>query len=342
MADVWTSRDRKLILSEMPDEILLKIFSHISLPDLDLKFAKVCRRWARIAQEKSLRTSVEVKINYDNQASYGRTVEFLNNSLKKYGTTASLVRIKPSGGQRASCSDIFNWSVIRKAEYEFFKKFYYSMLPLGSCIETLVLESYHYTSCMFKSNLSNFLRNPTLRTVIFINREESWPCGVDFSIAISIRKNSLNLKAKNINRFQLEHWLYFYLFGNIILASYFTSLALTPNSYQLRNNNCLRIYDYDFRAICLCCPELETLCIYVSDVLALDDFYNLNFLKKLKRLQVTMDYSFSRLDLLMFFGLSSFTGLSVTIKEIRCKGLREQIELKGGLITVRFCDKNDL
>jgi hypothetical protein len=43
-----------MILNDLPDEILLKILSHLEPEDLCLNIAKVCERWNVLAKDKIL------------------------------------------------------------------------------------------------------------------------------------------------------------------------------------------------------------------------------------------------------------------------------------------------
>ena len=55
MAGTEDSRTTELSIHDLPDELMVRIFSNISVHDLDNSVSRVCQRWCRIVQDKYVR-----------------------------------------------------------------------------------------------------------------------------------------------------------------------------------------------------------------------------------------------------------------------------------------------
>ena len=71
-------------LNDLPDEVLLKIFSHFGLEDLCLIIAKVCERWNILAKDVVLWKNLSYEC--DSLTDISRIAEVRRNILLGYRT----------------------------------------------------------------------------------------------------------------------------------------------------------------------------------------------------------------------------------------------------------------
>ena len=116
---------------------------------------------------------------------------------------------------------------------------------------------------------------------------------------------------------------------------YPTSLT-PPESLKVLNIPGFSLSGAEFQVICTKCPKLEELVVILRQTLFLDEFSKVRNLVNLNFLVVSMDYDFSRQELIEVFSKSSFSALYVEIIECVIKGLLDSVSLKNGLINIGF------
>ena len=339
MAEMEVYRRPKKTIEDLPEEMLVKIFSYISLPELDEAVGRVNCKWSRLAKDRRARRSFEVQLDTRSRSRHEKSVSDAMRILENEKYLEN-IRISIFREYTVGATVFIESSDSEKQRYD---KLLYDILPLKNNLRTLHLELRSYLIFLETEHLWHLLTNTTFRKVTFVSRSLDYHC-VGLIIRIKLVKDGrvLDLNVKNFGHPDVIFWSKFVLFGpnnNIMhrMLKSFTEFEFSNHLHPRRRLHMCGYEDIFFDQICLA-HNLENLIISVKDKLSFSSFSNVVRLVKLKSLVLTMDYNFSRCALLDFFDNSNFLRLRVEIIELESKGLEKTVILKEGRITVKFSE----
>ena len=356
MAELKTSREseRTLNIDDLPDELLLRIFSYIPFPELDRSAGKVSVKWSRMVKKKTLRRFHESQISYLSQQQHEESVKELMTTLEKeeeikhikITTVGDNIERNYSRGSQIcffqSCGKCYFCGYLDSQNHlDFCEKLFYEISPSMSNLQTLHLEVLFCDPIFYpildSNKLWHLLKNTNLKKVTIVNLEKGDIfIGLTLHLRLVKGQRAIDVHCDGSGHFFEREWLEH-------IACYCDNECLLNYNTELEYSFCMRPFplhygfeNSHFVRICSQIPNLEKLTICFSSVVKLWSFSKVNKLKKLKLLVLSMDYSFSRADLIRIFEKSDNYNLRVQVFEFFSKGKDETATLEDRNITVSF------
>ena len=309
-------------IQDLPDEMLLKIFSNLSCADLESGVANVSPRWSNLAEDKLRRANLKVAVKY-----LKRSLDIPDLTQKNVENhDVHKIRIT-SKGKRSS------YDRYEDAENEFIRGLSRNTIFLFRNLRTLYLETFSDRS-FHQVSMASLLEHSALETVSLISRYKNNSSSDEFDLQVtfSTADKNLNLLTKNV-RWNLcwdhlmANWSH-----NIIGFVEVKGPNLAVMESELNNPRSLIFED-----LCRNCSRLQKLSFNIPGYISSDQFSNILMLEDLSFLALTMDYSFSRKELTEVYEKSNFSrSLCIKIIERQSKGQPEHIALKNSLVNIYF------
>ena len=310
MAGTEDSRTTKLSIQDLPDELMVKIFSNISVHELDNSVSRVCQRWCRIVKDKYVRGMLDVNVQLD--AFEERFPhERLRSMVMKYNHVQHI---------KVWVEDL----VAARAEVEktFFQHFPYRILPLLTNITAL-----HMDACLELSLknvcITSILSHPVLKKLTVANR------GVTRLDLIANDRTLIYGRCLTVGIYGICKSAHSILGYGEYVANFFDLdfLKRVVRNTQVGKQDC------NFSEVY---PEVSMLLIKFNHLVLFEKFSRVVLLKSLFHMVVIMDYNFTRTDLVTIFENSSFVRIHVKVVELKSKGENETRIFKNGRIKVCF------
>ena len=314
-------------VDRLPKECLSKIFSYISMPELDESVAKVSQSWARVAEDEFLRTSLEITLDGEDPNSY--------KTLKKYlVNNKNLKHIKIWRKNEILDNNWFPKTTTQIQEFDFSLDCFHRIIASLKKLRTLSIQKVSITE-FAKDWLGPLLEHPRLNTITLSNRaqyihNEEYVLCVKF---VTTHK-MLDLFIETIP----GDWFSFVNFVIIPLLQFSSSIKVLGPSCALKKvkSNSFAISILNFLRLCHRLGKVEKFAVNIIGCISLADFSCVTRLQNLKFLSILMKYAFSRRDLIRVFEHSDFCQLQVEIVELDSRGEPENVSLKNGSIEILF------
>ena len=324
-----SNRGKKTI-NDLPDEILLQIFSYFSLPEVDTSLGKVCRRWSRLAEEKCLRTSVEVTLS-DNISRH-KEDELKKCIMENENVTRIKISLKSCYLNRQECR-------LRESNFNkrirFVQSFTTKTILLATNLHTVYLETYKRHLVDNRINMVSIVEHPTLREFSLIFKGPAKRQGkINHHFRFSPLHKTVDFYTIKENTAEWSNFMLYELFFHDLLAetlSVIDNLDEKSDSFWIYNNH-VDVFAYRL-------PNLRRITASIQYKCDLESFSHLLDLDKLEFLQIEVYRSFTRRELIDAFESSNFSQLNVKVLEKLNIGEPEEVVLKNGGIVISFSEK---